>query len=168
MMSGEGKRRETLTIAVCGVLGIAGILVLSVGIASIRDSTDDSLADLSRVQARQSAHSTRRAASPERLEASDPKGPVPVGNPARWITADDYPVAALHRNEQGKVGVDLQIAATGSVVACRIGESSGHESLDQAACRALRSRARFAPARDANGTPIAATWHRNVVWRLPS
>lgn len=155
-------------IVVCGVLGTAVILLLSIGIATVRDSPADWDADAPRDRARPVAPTYRPSSARPEAEPPSPHGAVPIGGAAEWITTDDYPAAALARNEQGRVGVELAIGDTGSVVACRISESSGHESLDQAACRALRSRARFAPARDANGTPIAATWHRNVVWRLPS
>lgn len=167
-MSEEGKRRETLMIVVCGVLGIAVILVLSIGIATVRDSPADWVADAPRDRARPVAPPDDPSSVRPAAEPPYPHGAIPMGGAAEWMTADDYPAAALARSEQGKVGVELAIGNTGSVVACRISESSGYESLDQSACRALRSRARFAPARDANGTPIAATWHRNVVWRLPS
>ncbi|WP_457354839.1 energy transducer TonB [Sphingomonas sp. UYP23] len=150
-------------IVACGVLGIAVILLLSIGIATVRDSPADWDPDAPRDRAESVARGYRASSEPPY-----PHGAIPTGGAADWITAADYPAAALERNEQGKVGVELAIGDTGRVVACRINESSGHESLDQAACRALRGRARFAPARDANGTPIAATWHRNVVWRLPS
>lgn len=167
-MLGEGKRREAVMIVVCGVLGVAVILLLSIGIATVRDSPADWDADAPRDRVKPVGPTYRSSSARPQAEPPYPHGAIPIGGAADWITTDDYPLAALHRNEQGKVGIELAIGDTGRVVACRISESSGHESLDQAACRALRSRARFASARDANGTPIAATWHRNVVWRLPS
>jgi TonB family protein len=112
-------------------------------------------------------------------------GPPPVGEPrvggappeplpsraranlAQYVTADDYPAAAIRNNEQGRVAFSLAIDANGRVTNCAITTSSGSAALDMATCRIMRSRARYTPARDANGKAIASQDRAAVSWVLP-
>ncbi len=62
---------------------------------------------------------------------------------------------------------DLFVDASGRVTGCRIVESSGSSRVDHAACdRALRM-ARFAPARDEAGQPVAALVHQGFAVNRP-
>ena len=89
------------------------------------------------------------------------------GNPADWITNDDYPAEAIRSESEGTTGIKWTINTAGRVENCVVTASSGSSSLDQAACRALVRRGRYTPASDATGNPIATTSSRRVVWRLP-
>lgn len=106
---------------------------------------------------------------------------APVKPPAPWIehaakakgdvrqlfTADDYPTAAVRRDETGNVRARLAIGADGRVAGCRIVESSGSATLDQATCRILKSRARFTPAKDSNGRLTSDDYLTPTIsWRL--
>lgn len=79
----------------------------------------------------------------------------------------DYPAAARRDRAQGRVGFALAIDANGRVNGCRITASSGSGALDSTTCRILRSRARYAPARDARGVAVADADVGEMVWRLP-
>ena len=50
-----------------------------------------------------------------------------------------YPRAAVRRNLQGKLELDLIIASDGSLLAVEIADSSGHSVLDKSAIRAAQS-----------------------------
>ena len=89
------------------------------------------------------------------------------GDPAQWITNDDYPPSAIRAEEQGTTGISWTINTQGRVENCVVTSSSGSSALDQAACRALVRRGRYTPATDAAGNPIATKASRRVVWRLP-
>ena len=89
------------------------------------------------------------------------------GNPADWITTDDYPASALRANEEGTSSITWTINTEGRVENCHVTHSSGHSDLDEAACRAITRRGRYTPAKDQNGNPISQTQSRNVVWRIP-
>jgi protein TonB len=91
----------------------------------------------------------------------------PKGNPAEWVTTDDYPAAALRNSQQGRTSFRLDIGADGRPTGCSIVQSSGSSDLDQAACRTLMHRAHFNAARDAAGMPVPSTYANNVLWRLP-
>lgn len=91
----------------------------------------------------------------------------PAGNPGKWVLPGDYPTAALREERSGTVGFQLEISATGEVIACNISESSGQADLDEAACSALMRRARFNPAQDASGEPVRSSFINRVRWEIP-
>ncbi|HET8612402.1 MAG TPA: TonB family protein, partial [Sphingomonas sp.] len=91
----------------------------------------------------------------------------PKQSPSEWLTTDDYPPSALRAGEEGRTGFTLSIGADGRVTACSVTRSSGSEALDNAACRIITRRARFTPARDAEGRPTAGSYANSVSWRLP-
>ena len=124
------------------------------------------------------------AAPPASPIPSDPETPPPAApqadagtsapgaararaNLASYLSADDYPAAAMRANEQGRVSFTLDVDANGRVTACAITSSSGSASLDSATCRIMRSRARYTPARDANGKAIPSQDRAAVTWVLP-
>lgn len=104
-----------------------------------------------------------------------PAPPAPVvnkaagakGNPADWISTDDYPPSALRAEEEGTTAIAWTINTQGRVENCRVTSSSGSKALDDAACRAITRRGRYSPALDQAGNPIATTSSRRVVWKIP-
>lgn len=93
---------------------------------------------------------------------------VAAGSLARYVSADDYPAASLRNNEQGRVVFTLDVNSEGRVTNCAIAESSGSGALDSTTCRIMRSRARYTPARDARGRPVADRDRGIVRWQLPN
>ncbi|UZK66728.1 energy transducer TonB [Sphingomonas sp. M1-B02] len=104
-----------------------------------------------------------------------PAPPAPVinkaagarGNPADWVTTDDYPASSLRNEEEGTTGIAWDINTQGRVENCRVTSSSGHPALDQAACRALTRKGRYSPALDQAGNPIRSSSSRRVKWQIP-
>ena len=92
---------------------------------------------------------------------------VPPADMAGWITADDYPPAAIRAREQGTVTILWRIEASGKVEDCRIIASSGSATLDAASCNLIRSRAHYKPAVDANGKAAPAWARVSFAWVLP-
>lgn len=70
--------------------------------------------------------------------------------------ASDYPFGAIRRGSKGSVRVLLSIDQRGSPYGCKVIESSGDADLDAVTCNVYRKRAKFAPALDAGGKPMAA------------
>lgn len=99
--------------------------------------------------------------APPAPPAPPPPPPPPViskaaaakGNPASWVTNDDYPPSALRAGEQGSVGISFNVNAQGRIEACSVSSSSGSSALDQATCRLVERRGRYSPALDAAGNP---------------
>lgn len=89
-------------------------------------------------------------------------------NLASVIQPDNYPPAAQRMGATGRTGVALTITAHGLVSDCSIISSSGNVDLDTAACSAMRSRARFTPAKDAAGKPTEGRYQTGVNWTIPA
>jgi TonB family protein len=88
-------------------------------------------------------------------------------NLASYLTDADYPAEAIRNGQQGTVEFQLSIRPDGLVSGCRIVTSSTYRSLDEATCRIMRARARFAPAHDASGNAIADTVTSRIRWVMP-
>jgi protein TonB len=126
----------------------------------------------------QARESWTDALAPPYVEPADHERPTSVrhNQPTRaqsarstllaLFTSDDYPVDALRRNEQGTVATRLRIDSNGRVSGCTIVASSGSRSLDDATCKILTERARFSPARDAEGEAVPDTYDQRVTWQL--
>ncbi|MEA3042354.1 MAG: hypothetical protein QOH47_192 [Sphingomonadales bacterium] len=96
-----------------------------------------------------------------------PSRAVPIHTYSRYFRRADYPAAARRDREEGQVYFLLTIGANGRVANCEVTATSGSPALDGTTCRILRSRARYAPARDAAGVPVTDTDRGTFVWRLP-
>ncbi len=83
------------------------------------------------------------------------------------VTNDDYPEEAIRNDEQGIVAFRLDIGSNGLPTGCSVTESSGSSMLDATTCRILMERARFQPARGANGKPTTDSFTSRVRWVLP-
>jgi len=93
---------------------------------------------------------------------------APERNWRNWITTDDYPTAALRQEIQGTVIISVVIGTDGRVRSCLVTQSSGSKLLDDATCRLYTQRARFTPARDADGHAIAAQRTDRYRWQIPN
>jgi periplasmic protein TonB len=100
--------------------------------------------------------------------------PPPVAKPA-GITAPAsigkahecqhaYPAIAIRLGQEGTVVLAFKIMTDGSVTDISVAESSGHESLDQAAVNCAGSW-HYKPAVQ-NGEPIEVPWKASVPFRL--
>ena len=98
--------------------------------------------------------------------ASPPR--ISNGNVATFVRDDDYPADALRANAQGEAEAMLTVDERGRGAACRILRSSGNWQIDDATCSVVRSRARFVPARDLAGNPVAAPYVYWIRWVIPT
>ena len=90
------------------------------------------------------------------------KAPLPV-----LFFFEDYPASALAARQQGIVEADIGIGPDGRVHSCAIVLSSRSAALDSTTCRLLRARARFMPARNADGAAVPAGQRVRLTWTLP-
>ena len=86
----------------------------------------------------------------------------PASNPAGWITAQD--LAGQSFSPRGRVGFTLTVSPEGSAQTCRVHDSSGDARTDALTCRLMLARARFEPAHDRAGTPVATTYSSATTW----
>lgn len=100
-----------------------------------------------------------------------PRAPVkaltPKGNPANWVTNNDYPTRALRENRSGVTGFRLSVGADGRPTGCDITSSSGSPDLDSTACSLLMRRAKFQPGQDAEGNPTGGVYSSRFRWVIP-
>ncbi|PKP86977.1 MAG: hypothetical protein CVT78_07425 [Alphaproteobacteria bacterium HGW-Alphaproteobacteria-17] len=87
---------------------------------------------------------------------------VPLSSPATWVTNADYPPGMARTFQPGLVEFRLSIDPTGKVTECRIQQSTNPDGFNAAVCKAMMRRARFQPARDKNGEPIASYYQNSV------
>jgi protein TonB len=96
------------------------------------------------------------------------QGPMPRASYETLFGPADYPTSLVGGPSPGPVTVRLAVAANGRVAGCAIVQSSGAAALDTATCRLLISRARFIPARDADGNPTAGEASATLAWTAPA
>ncbi|MDE0879138.1 MAG: energy transducer TonB [Sphingomonas bacterium] len=157
-LTGNGRGLMIAVLVLCAMLAIT--LVVVSGRLACRYASATS--------------ADRKNAGTEMPFAKDPQATrtrnrkvAPAGNPGSWFATDDYPTAARRREEQGPVSVRLAIDARGRVADCVVLQSSGSPSLDAATCLIATRRARFYPATNGDGQPIASTYALpGVRWQL--
>lgn len=98
---------------------------------------------------------------------ADPVLARPRGNPGEWVTDADYRSRWIREGMSGTARFRLAIDPSGRVGECTITRSSGHAELDAATCRLIERRARFEPARDAQGNRVAGTYSNAINWKIP-
>lgn len=77
-----------------------------------------------------------------------------------------YPSRALREGAEGSVQVLVTVSNTGLPTDCQVIASSGHASLDEAACQNMLRYARFDPALNRSGKPIPSKFTTIVTYRL--
>ncbi|MDQ2893168.1 MAG: energy transducer TonB, partial [Pseudomonadota bacterium] len=82
------------------------------------------------------------------------------------IVNRDYPRDARRDKLGGSVTVRFTVTADGRARGCSVMQSSGVASLDATTCRLVEQRFRYAPARDAAGSPIAEQRGWRQTWWL--
>lgn len=98
-----------------------------------------------------------------RLHCGRPPAP-PEGE--SWLNGSDYPKAAGRAGMQGRVVSKLHLTNQGCPTRCETVQTSGFELLDYETCELLKARARFQPALDHAGQPIASTYDVTITWKL--
>lgn len=92
----------------------------------------------------------------------------PIEPPQTWVSNDDYPPKALAEEQQGVVRMRWKVGVDGRVHDCVIVQSSGAPILDAASCMLITKRARYRPALDAAGKPVATPKASTFSWWLPT
>src|SRR5258708_6239304 len=98
---------------------------------------------------------------------SEAKGATIKGDPSFGITNDVYPPSAERNGEEGTTRFAYDITVDGHMANCHVTGSSGSATLDTTTCQLAMRRARFKPAQDAAGNPIASHGGRAIVWKIP-
>ena len=94
-------------------------------------------------------------------------GPQPRGNPQNWLSTDYYPSSAMRDGVQGVTSFRLEVGTDGKPTSCTVTGSSGSALLDDTTCRLVMRRAKFQPAKDTEGNPIASVYSSRTRWQMP-
>jgi hypothetical protein len=86
----------------------------------------------------------------------------PIGSAADWVRAEDF--SSSEWNKAAVTTYDLMVDPNGIPVSCVVTGTSGSDEVDKVACSSLMARARFFPARDGQGDPIAEARHGHIRW----
>ena len=90
--------------------------------------------------------------------------PRPLNSPSDWLRPNDYPFIPLLDGQQAIVNFVLKVGADGMPTDCKIPRSYGDEAFDKRTCSLLVERARFDPATNAAGVPVASIFYNTVRW----
>jgi len=91
--------------------------------------------------------------------------PVQIAGGGAVCNGSYYPPIAIRLNQSGTSVVNVHIGTDGTVSGVDIANSSGHDSLDQAAVKCITSRWRYKPAMQ-NGAPVATSKEYAIKWVL--
>ena len=88
---------------------------------------------------------------------------------ARWVRKlqQDYPNRMGLRGMQGVLWVRLDVSVEGKPTACHMQSPINEEDFEREACENLMRHAKFTPALDAQGQPIASYWQTSIVYMIP-
>lgn len=90
--------------------------------------------------------------------------PKPLSNPGTWLRGADYPSEALAKGRSAIVRFRLTIDATGKVIGCAIPSATQGPEFAKITCSGISKRARFDPALDKDGKPVASYYVSTVTW----
>lgn len=79
---------------------------------------------------------------------------------------ENYPAHLARTEQQGTVAVRLTINKQGSPTFCEVTANSGPVSFNDTACLQLLRHAKFAPATNAAGEPVASFWSTRITYKL--
>jgi len=93
---------------------------------------------------------------------------APANNAGTWITTQDYPSKPLSRGQQAFLSFRLIVDEKGKAKSCEILRLFGDSDFGNTACEALMRRAKFRPALDEFGKPVASSYQNRIRWSLPN
>jgi Gram-negative bacterial TonB protein C-terminal len=91
----------------------------------------------------------------------------PQQSPNKWVVSSDYPLNMLASGQSAIVEFRLSVGADGVPSACYIQSTTRPKEFDNAVCKSVMRRARFDPALDAAGKPLASYYRNTVRFQLP-
>lgn len=100
-------------------------------------------------------------------QAALQRRPTPKAHPGRWLSWTDFPKDMNISRANGLVQFRLDIDAQGIVTACHIQQASQPSGFAELTCELISARARFLPALDKNGQPIASFYVNSALWFSP-
>ncbi|HEY5046786.1 MAG TPA: TonB family protein [Rhizomicrobium sp.] len=104
-------------------------------------------------------------APPQKVAPPSISSPVLEAGGAGKCQSSYYPPIAIRLNQTGTTTVSVHVGADGSVQNVTLVNSSGHDSLDQAAIKCITGAWHYKPAMQ-SGQPVAQSKDYAIVWRI--
>ena len=103
----------------------------------------------------------------------DVESQMGVTQPVKWTNRKEiareiirnYPAVAVSAGAQGILGMRVMIDEAGMVTSCKLRNFTENDSLNSPACRIMQD-AKFTPALDADGAPIASYYQTNIIYQI--
>ncbi len=92
------------------------------------------------------------------------KRPVPIVSPDKWLKSADYPKGPLAIGASAIVHFRIMVSADGLPTKCAIQQATLSPEFTKLTCDLLIQRARFNPALDGEGKPVASFYTNWVRW----
>ena len=89
---------------------------------------------------------------------------APTNKPGLWLTSADYPSGPLAKGASAIVRFRLMVAADGVPTQCFVQQATMSPEFTKLTCDLLMKRARFSPALDREGKPVASYFISSVLW----
>jgi outer membrane biosynthesis protein TonB len=115
-----------------------------------------------------SADLLERWGYPKQLQSKIATPPKIKDSWASYVTSDDYPLTAIFARAGGETHILVDVGANGIGSNCRVILRSGREEIDQTTCKVAAERARYTPALDSDGNPVAAPTYMVFRWEMPT
>jgi periplasmic protein TonB len=96
--------------------------------------------------------------------------PIPRGNLSSWLDVEAVPPAMLKKLKKKKIitRFTLSVGVDGRVTGCtHDGRKKLEKEFGELTCRQLIRRARFSPAKDAQGSPVIGSYSNVATWEVP-
>ena len=92
---------------------------------------------------------------------------IPTNSPGEWIKSSDYPSNMLVSGQPAIIEFRLSVGADGIATQCHIQATTRPKEFDDAVCKSVMRRARFYPALDSEGRPLASFYRNTVHFQIP-
>jgi outer membrane biosynthesis protein TonB len=86
---------------------------------------------------------------------------------AKWLGPGSYPWEYLRNSLSVRIQLRMMTDESGAVTQCVVQSPSGTSVAGTLACREIVKTARFEPALDADGTPVASYYSTAIVYMTP-
>ena len=92
---------------------------------------------------------------------------APTTSPGQWLKPEDYPAGPLFMGAGAIVRFRLMVGTDGVPSQCFIQLATKSPEFTKLTCDLLMKRARFTPALDREGKPVASYYTNSVRWLVP-
>lgn len=100
--------------------------------------------------------------------AADPSAPkATLRSPQMLANRVEFPRQLVGTMAEGRTIANIAVSPEGRALGCQVTGSAGFYLMDKATCDIYMRYARFIPAKDASGNPVAGFYEARITWTSP-